>query len=179
MMNIKKLNQGFTLIELIIVIVVLGVLAAVAAPRFLDLSSDARAAIINNIAGSLQSQYNIVIAKSKIPNNILTTGAQPVIDINGNGIADIEANLQTRGSLINNTGPDIMMIRRGTALNIDNHQIHKLVDLPEDILAIARSDGQNTDIGFDLNGDGEVRDDNCRVFYSQNSTLINPVTTGC
>ncbi len=178
-MDINKQSQGFTLVELILVIVVLGVLAVVAAPRFIGLSSDARASIITNVAGSLESQYNIVIAKSNIPGNIIRTGGQPVIDINGNGTADIENNLQTTGNLENNTGPDIMMITRGSALNIDNHQIHKLIDLPENILAIGRSDNQNTDIGFDLDGDGEVQDDNCRVFYSQNSTLINPVTTGC
>ena len=51
----KKSEMGFTLIELIAVIVILGVLAATAVPRFIDLSSAAQNAAINNIAGVLTS----------------------------------------------------------------------------------------------------------------------------
>ncbi|MDO8425923.1 MAG: prepilin-type N-terminal cleavage/methylation domain-containing protein, partial [Deltaproteobacteria bacterium] len=40
----RKSNKGFTLIELVMVIVILAILAAVAIPRFIDLQSDARIA---------------------------------------------------------------------------------------------------------------------------------------
>lgn len=48
-------QSGFTLIELIVVIVILGILAAVALPRFTNLSGDARVASLNAVRGSLAS----------------------------------------------------------------------------------------------------------------------------
>jgi MSHA pilin protein MshA len=51
----KQVQRGFTLIELVMVIVILGVLAAVAIPKFVDLKGDARAAALAGVAGGLNS----------------------------------------------------------------------------------------------------------------------------
>lgn len=48
-------NQGFTLIELVVVIVILGILTATAAPKFIDLSDDADKAVFSSIAGAFKS----------------------------------------------------------------------------------------------------------------------------
>ncbi|TVS11977.1 MAG: type II secretion system protein [Wenzhouxiangella sp.] len=63
-MNIRNSQGGFTLIELVIVIVILGILAAVAVPRFIDLSTEASEAAVQGVAGSLSSAAAINYAAS-------------------------------------------------------------------------------------------------------------------
>tara|TARA_Y100000034_G_C6796477_1_gene357008 strand:+ start:183 stop:653 length:471 start_codon:yes stop_codon:yes gene_type:complete len=61
-MHVK--NKGFTLIELIIVIVVLGVLAVTAAPRLLNIQKDAQVGALQGLKSALAASSDIVYAKS-------------------------------------------------------------------------------------------------------------------
>jgi len=66
--NLANKQAGFTLVELIIVIVILGILAVTAAPRFLNLQGDANASTLEGVQGSIRSGMNIVNGKAIIAN---------------------------------------------------------------------------------------------------------------
>ncbi len=64
-----KRQNGFTLIELVMVIVILGVLAAVAMPKFIDLKSDAERASVSGVAGAAASASAINYAGCSLTNH--------------------------------------------------------------------------------------------------------------
>ena len=69
-----KLQKGFTMIELIMVIVILGILAAVALPRFYDLQSDARVAKMQAAVGAMKSGSAIAHGAALVSNKSAATG---------------------------------------------------------------------------------------------------------
>ena len=73
----KQVQRGFTLIELVMVIVILGVLAAVAIPKFVDLGADAKTAALQGVVGGIDSASAVNYAARSV-----TTG-------NGSATANI------------------------------------------------------------------------------------------
>jgi MSHA pilin protein MshA len=64
----RSTQKGFTLIELVVVIVILGILAATALPKFIDLSGEASQAAVDGVAGAISGASAVNYAAKKAGN---------------------------------------------------------------------------------------------------------------
>jgi len=73
-------NRGFTLIELVIVIIILGTLSATAIPKFINLKTDSKIATLETVQGAMESALQLVYSRAVIKSQSSGDGS---IDING------------------------------------------------------------------------------------------------
>tara|TARA_Y100000296_G_C5116446_1_gene227996 strand:+ start:543 stop:1043 length:501 start_codon:yes stop_codon:yes gene_type:complete len=147
-------NSGFTLIELIIVIVILAILSITAAPRFLSLDRDAKLATLEQLKGTMQSSIDLVKVKGRI-NGLAPSASNPgnnaqsifIIDF-GIGAAEVDwRNLcpESRAEL-------------GDSLSFID-----FLELPDDLAR--RFTNQHTLIGFDVPSSGTPTNQGCYILY--------------
>lgn len=89
---LNKKNRGFTMIELIIVIAILGILAAFALPRFANFTTEAKAAARDGISSSLNSSIAIAHAKwiaQGSTGTVTLDGAASAITMNAAGYPNV------------------------------------------------------------------------------------------
>ena len=154
----RRHNSGFTLIELVIVIVILGILSAFALPRFADLSSDARQAKMEAAYGAMQSAASIVSMACRTsadcdpsePDNF-SGGDENEITVEGKDITlAFGYPRRTTAGIARASG-----IEQGLKLNEDGGNYH-----------FATSSAGNVD-SLRVRPDGDTGTEECEVIYKE------------
>lgn len=167
MKNLRKLS-GFTLIELVIVITIIGILAAVALPRLIGAQGDARIAKANALYGSIRSATALARSRCELDIAAVATGG-------------IVANCASTKPRVNMDGVFVDMVNRYPAATATGIDAAAAINHAADGLAAGGANGVRT---LDILG-GTVPD--CRITYQEATVsggqmvapVVTVVTTGC
>lgn len=161
----SKRQSGFTLIELVMMISILGVLAATALPSFIVLSKEARIAAIAQIKIAATIANNFMYLKSQMSSysTQIVNNRVDLLDVDTNGDGVFDTRLKWN--------------------YLDNTDIETRVDLSADF-SIEYESIHTTYIGYDNNDDGNVQSDNCYFKYTQATDVHTPpiydlISSGC
>ncbi|WP_314928075.1 prepilin-type N-terminal cleavage/methylation domain-containing protein [Aeromonas piscicola] len=93
-----KKQAGFTLIELVIVIIILGILAVTAAPKFLNLQEDAKEAAADGVKGAVASASQLVYSRAVLDGNEKDTTGSKTVTLADNTTVTIKYGYPTASS---------------------------------------------------------------------------------
>lgn len=169
-----KTQKGFTLIELIIVIVVLGILAVTAAPQFFNFAGDAKQSAVSGLKGAVQGAAQVTFARAAIDDQlgasetvegITTEYGYPTADATGIVVA-----AQLSADQISATEATTEYVFNTIAGTGTDQTIHFTLS---SVISSAATVGSTT-----------ISDTNCYVSYKETTSsntppVITSTTSGC
>jgi len=168
-------NSGFTLIELVIVIIILGVLSATALPKFINMKSDANAAVIEGSVGAIKSYVSLFKSKTLTSGNEFTAVVE-FSGVKGSNYQPWAATATENGFSADYSSPP--EIFEGAGLNINDwayriygsNGSYAVISTPKSIL------------NKDEPTESEVKATNCYFLYhwkTLGEPIITTINSGC
>jgi MSHA pilin protein MshA len=168
----KTHQNGFTLIELIIVIVVLGILSLFAFPKFSDLSSDAKIATLKQVNAQLRSAITLVQYKARVK-GLKTATVNPD---SGQSAYIVDFGFGSSELMFNNLCPE-SIAEMGSKMRLADYLNMSLSD---DMTV--KVENRYTLLGYDVPASGTPVDEGCYVLYDSFATpncSLTVVTNDC
>ncbi|RXS43185.1 type II secretion system protein [Idiomarina sp. 29L] len=164
-------QKGFTLIELIIVIVVLGILAVTAAPQFINFSSDARTSALKGMEGSIKGAMQLTYSKAAVEG--VETDSTATVSVKGTDVDLVFGYPDASAAGI------IEAVDAGFATDLSNDWVYAVVSGTPNTVVMAQSSSVTASDPFatsDITGSG------CYLTYTAASAttatppVISPAT---